>query len=76
MPANTYGYYAYFNNMNDTPNENHNNLILNQISDFHITSPFNLCSHIFESFAKKINKMIKCMKSHVEIVTWLSYSNV
>ena len=53
MPANTYGYYAYFNNMNDTPNENHNNLILNQISDFHITSPFNLCSHIFESFTKK-----------------------
>ena len=46
--------------MNDTPSENHNNLILNQILDFHITPPFKLCDDIFNSFPKLfVDKMIK-----------------
>ena len=60
MPAYTYGDDGYFQNITDTPNEHHNNLILNQIPDFHITSPFKLCDDIFESFQKLcVDKMGK-----------------
>ena len=49
MEAYTYGDYIYFKNMTDTPNKDYNNFILNQIPDFHITSPFKLMDDIFES---------------------------
>ena len=47
-----YGDYIYFKNMTYTPNEYHNNSKLNQISDFHITSPSKLMDDIFESLPK------------------------
>ena len=50
MPYYTYGDYVIFINMTDTPNEHHKSFILNQIPDFHITSPFKLCDDIFENF--------------------------
>ena len=52
MPAHTYGDYVYFNNMTDTPNEHRNHFILNQILNFHITSPFKLCDDMFEQLPK------------------------
>ena len=74
----TYGNYVYFNNMTDTPNENHNHFILNQVPSFHITSPLKLMDDIFESLTKlSVNKMLKkWMKSHVQIVAQLSKFNV
>ena len=60
MSAYTYGDYVYFNNMTDTPNEHHNNFTLNQIPDFHITSPFNLMDDVFESLPNlSVDKMQK-----------------
>ena len=52
LAAYNYGDCVYFNNMNETPNEHHNNFILNQIPDFHITSPFKFCDDRFESLTK------------------------
>ena len=49
--------------MNDTPNEQNNHSILNQIPDLHITSPFKLCDDMFESFTKLfVDKMEKWIK--------------
>ena len=48
----TYGNYVYLKNRTDTTNEHHNNFILNQIPDFHITSPFKFCDDRFESLTK------------------------
>ena len=56
----TYGDYVYFKNTTDKKNEHNNNFTLNQITDFHITSPFKLCNDTFEPFPKLFfNKMIK-----------------
>ena len=52
MPAYNYGDYDNFNNNIDTPNEHHNNLIFNQISDFYITSPSKLMDDKFTSLPK------------------------
>ena len=49
MPYYIYSDCVYFEYMNDTPNEHHNNFILNQIPYFHITSSFKLMDDIFES---------------------------
>ena len=38
MPDYTYDFYVYFNKNIDTTKEHHNNFILNQKSDFNITS--------------------------------------
>ena len=63
MTGYTYGRYVYFKNMADTPNEHHNQFILNQMQDFHITSPFKLSNDICESFPKLCaNKMIEIDK--------------
>ena len=60
MSAYTYGNYVYLNNITGTPNKHHNNFILNQIRDFHITPPFKLCNDVFESLPKLFfDKMIK-----------------
>ena len=52
MSAYTYGDFVYFNNVTDTPNEHHNNIILNQITYFYMKSPSKLMNDIFESFPK------------------------
>ena len=52
MAAYIYGDYIYFENMIDTPNEDHNKLVLNQIPDFLITSPSKLMDETFESLPK------------------------
>ena len=52
MPSYIYDDYVYFKNMTDTPNEHHNNFILNQIPDFNITSPFKWCYNLFELLPK------------------------
>ena len=60
MAAYTYGNYVYFKNMTDTQNEHYNNFILNQIPDFHITSPFKLMDDIFKSLPKLfVDKILK-----------------
>ena len=56
----SYDGFVCFYNMPDTPNEHHNNFILNHIPDFHITSPFILSDDTFESLRKLFaDKMIK-----------------
>ena len=61
MSDNIYGDYAYFKRITDTPNEHNNNLIFDQITNFHIKSLFILMDDIFESlqklFVDKIQKM-------------------
>ena len=47
-----YGENVHFEKMTDTPNEHHNNFILNQMPYFHIKSPFKLMNDIFESLPK------------------------
>ena len=60
LAAYNYGDCVYFNNMNETPNEHHNNFILNQIPDFHITSPFKLIYYRLESLPNLfVDKMQK-----------------
>ena len=77
IPVYNYGDYVYFKNMTDTPNENHNHFILNQILGFHIISPLKVYNDILESWPKLfVDKMVKCMKSHVQIVAQLSQVNV
>ena len=56
-----YGDYVYFKKMTYTLNEHQNHFILNQIPDFHITSPSKLMDDIFESlprlFVDRMQKM-------------------
>ena len=52
MSAYTYGDHVYFKNMDDTPNENPNNYISNQIMYFYITSLLKLMDDISESLPK------------------------
>ena len=52
MPAYNYGDYVNFNNNIDTPNEHHNNFILNQIPDFYIISPSKLTDDTFTLLPK------------------------
>ena len=60
MPYYNYGGYVYFTNNIDTPNEHHNNLIFNQISDFYITSPSKLMDDKFTSLPKLfVDKIMK-----------------
>ena len=59
MPYYIFGYYVYFKNRTDTPNEHHKHFILNQISYFYITSPFKLWYDIFKSLTNLFfDKMI------------------
>ena len=60
MAAYNYGDYVYFKKMTDITNRHHNHLILNQMTDFHITPPFKLMDDIFESSPKLfVDKMLK-----------------
>ena len=60
FPAYTYGDYVYFKYMNNTPNGDHNNFILNQIPYFHITSLLKLMYYIFQSLKNFFNdEMLK-----------------
>ena len=52
IPDYTYGEYFYFKNMIDTPNEDHNNSILNHGPTFYIKPTFKLCDDMFESLSK------------------------
>ena len=63
MSVYTYFDYIYFKIITDKSNGHHNHLILNQIPDFHITSPFKLSDDIFESLTNLfVDKMIKMDK--------------
>ena len=72
-----YDDYVYFNNIIDTQNEHHNNFILNQIPDFHITSPFKSMDDVFEPLPELfVDRIKKNMKSRVQIVAQLSKVNL
>ena len=73
MPEYTYGGYVYFKNMTDTPNKNHHNFILNQIPDFHITSPFKLMDDIVESITKLFVDKMKKMNEITCPIVLISY---
>ena len=74
----TYGYYVYFKNMTDIPNEHHNHLILNQIPDIYITLPLKFMDEIFESFPGLfVDRMHQInFNAHIQIVAQLSKFNV
>ena len=73
----TYNDYFCFDNMTDTSNEHHNNLIINQIPYHHITSLFKLMDDIFELLPNLfVDKCNKRMESYVQIVAKLSNVNV
>ena len=74
MPDYTYGDYIYFNNSIDAQKEHHNKFILNQETDFYITSLSKLIDDTFISLTGLfVDRMIKIsMNSHIKVVAQLS----
>ena len=60
MPAYTYGYNVYFNNIIDSTWEHHNQFILNQEPDFYVTSLSNFMYETFTLLSELfVDKMVK-----------------